>query len=156
MSNSPAWRQMFDSWEKAVSPGLQDLTASSGFRDVVAMSAKVNASVSGEVERASRRWLHLWNIPAASDIRNLRRQISSLEREVRSVKRTLEAERAGAAAPPATKAPASKPAATKPPATKPAAATKRPAAKRPTAKGGAKKAVARRLNGSADPAASAN
>lgn len=87
----PPWRQFFDSWEQAVAPGLQDFTASSGFRDVMAASAKINADMAREFERMSRQWLHLWNLPAATDVRALRRQVASLERELSELRRELPA-----------------------------------------------------------------
>lgn len=89
MSNRPAWRQAYDSWEKAVAPGLEQLTASAGFRDVVATAARVNATVAKEAERASRQWLHLWNLPAASDVRRLRRQVAGLEQELQLLRHAL-------------------------------------------------------------------
>jgi hypothetical protein len=94
--STPLWRQMFNSWEKAVAPGLEELTASNGFRDVMAAGLKVNADVAREIERASRQWLHLWNLPAATDIRKLRKQVSGLERELLALR--LELERSGRAA----------------------------------------------------------
>lgn len=90
MSTRPTWRQMFDSWEQAVAPGLQEMTASPGFQDLIAVSAKMAASVTQETERVSRQWLHLWNLPSASDVRSLRRQIASLEREVKATQRALD------------------------------------------------------------------
>ncbi len=87
----PAWRQMYDAWEQAVAPGLQEMTGSAGFRDVMAASARVNAELAKEVERMSRQWLHLWNLPTATDVRGLRRQVSSLERELAAVRRELAA-----------------------------------------------------------------
>ncbi|MGF1598667.1 MAG: hypothetical protein ACFCVK_17355 [Acidimicrobiales bacterium] len=90
MSSSPQWRQAFDAWEKAVAPGLEELTASAGFQDVLAVAARMNAQVLSETERWSRRWLHLWNLPAASDVRGLRRQIASLEREVKTLRRSFD------------------------------------------------------------------
>lgn len=92
MSETPAWRQMYDAWEKAVAPGLEEMTASSGFQDILASAAKMNANLAKEMERASRRWLHMWNLPAATDVRSLRRQIADLESELKAVRRAVEAD----------------------------------------------------------------
>ncbi len=86
---APTWRKLFDSWEKAVAPGLEDLTASSEFRDVMALVTRWNAAMAKQTEQASRRWLHLWNLPAASDVRRLRRQISELDDEVAALRKAL-------------------------------------------------------------------
>lgn len=80
------WREMYNEWEKAVAPGLQELTASDGFRDLMAAGAKVTSAFTAEFERASRRWLHFWNLPAATDVRRLRQQVASLDREIAGLK----------------------------------------------------------------------
>ena len=91
MSDStPLWRQMFNSWEKAVAPNLEELTSSTGFRDLLAVGLKANADLTRELERASRQWLHLWNLPAATDVRRLRKQVTSLERELVALRFQIE------------------------------------------------------------------
>lgn len=93
------WRQFYNEWEKAVAPSLEQITASDGFRDVMSVAAQVSRSVMGETEKLSRQWLHLWNLPAAGDVRSLRRQIAGLDREVQSLRRILEeSEAAGSVA----------------------------------------------------------
>jgi len=104
--STPLWRQVYNSWEQAVTPGLQQVTASTGFRDLMAMSMKANADLTREIERASRQWLHLWNLPAATDVRRLRQQVSSLERELLALRNELE--RTGAGTPTSTPGPAGK------------------------------------------------
>ncbi|MCP5027581.1 MAG: hypothetical protein GY929_14995 [Actinomycetia bacterium] len=85
------WRQMYNQWEKAVSPSLEGLMASDGLRDTMAVGAQMTRAVKNQTEQASRRWLHLWNLPAAGDVRGLRRQIASLDREVQTLRRQLDA-----------------------------------------------------------------
>ena len=84
------WRQMYNEWEKAVAPGLEQLTSSDAFRDMMAVGMQISRSVMSETEKLSRQWLHMWNLPAAGDVRKLRRQISSLDREVQALRRSLE------------------------------------------------------------------
>lgn len=88
---APTWRETFNAWEKAVAPGLEQLTASDGFRDLMAAGLKMNSAVTSEMERVSRRWLHMWNLPTASDVRRLRRQVTSLDREVKALRRSVDA-----------------------------------------------------------------
>ncbi|WP_419945503.1 poly(R)-hydroxyalkanoic acid synthase subunit PhaE [Candidatus Poriferisodalis sp.] len=80
------WREIYNEWEKAVAPGLQQFAASDGFRDFMAASAKVTNALTAEFERASRRWLHFWNLPAATDVRKLRQQVAAVDRELKSLK----------------------------------------------------------------------
>ena len=86
---APRWRQLFDTWEKAVAPGLEDLTASSEFRQAMGSATKLNAAFSRQFEEASRQWLHALNLPTATDVRRLRRQIASLEDEVGALRRAI-------------------------------------------------------------------
>lgn len=87
---APTWRQVFDSWEKAVAPRLEELTASSEFRQFMASSIKWNAAARRQVERTSRQWLHAANIPTATDVRKLRRQIGELENEIATLRRATQ------------------------------------------------------------------
>ena len=80
------WREIYNEWENAVAPGLQQFAASDGFRDFMAASAKVTSALTAEFERASRRWLHFWNLPAATDVRKLRQQVAAVDRELKGLK----------------------------------------------------------------------
>lgn len=94
--SSPTWRRLFNAWEEAVAPGLEEMTASTGFRDIMASATRANATLAEQIERTSRQWLHLWNLPTATDVRKLRRQVSGLERELRAIRRELEEQHATA------------------------------------------------------------
>jgi len=78
----PAWRRAFNAWEKSTAPALEDLTASTGFRDLLAAGVRWNNAIAEQVERTSRQWLHLWNLPAATDVRRLREQVARLQTEI--------------------------------------------------------------------------
>lgn len=80
------WREIYNEWESAVAPGLQQFAASDGFRDFMAASAKVSSAFAAEFERTSRRWLHFWNLPAATDVRKLRQQVAAVDRELKGLK----------------------------------------------------------------------
>jgi hypothetical protein len=86
---APTWRRLFNSIEAAVAPGVEDLTASTEFRDVMAIGAKLGNALNKQAEEASRQWLHWWNLPTATDIRRLRRQISDLDQEVGALRVAL-------------------------------------------------------------------
>ena len=140
------WREIYNEWEKAVAPGLQQFAASDGFRDFMAASAKVTSAFAAEFERTSRRWLHFWNLPAATDVRKLRQQVAAVDRELKGLKNlvfdvvaVVPAEAAPAtngkaspvSNPVASKATASKTSASKATASK--ATVKKPAAQKPAA-----------------------
>ncbi len=60
------------------------------FREIARNSARFNRALAQEMERATAQWLHMWNLPAASDVRKLRRQVKSVDREVRQIRQLLE------------------------------------------------------------------
>lgn len=88
-STTPNWRQAFNQWEEAVAPVLEEITASSGFHDLLAVATRMNATMAEEAEKLSRQWLHAFNLPAATDISKLRHQIAGLEQEVKATKRLV-------------------------------------------------------------------
>ena len=142
------WREIYNEWEKAVAPGLQQFAASDGFRDFMAASAKVSSAFAAEFERTSRRWLHFWNLPAATDVRKLRQQVAAVDRELKGLKNLVFDVVAvvPAEAAPATNgkaSPVSKPVAPKATASK-ASASKTSASKASASKATASKATAKK------------
>lgn len=89
-TSTSTWRRAFNAWEKAVAPGLEDFTASREFRDTMAVVTKLNAAARRQAERNTRMWLHALNLPTATDVRKLRRQLSSLEKEVAGLRKAAE------------------------------------------------------------------
>jgi hypothetical protein len=81
----PLWRKAFDSVERAIAPGLESTVRSEGFADVATVAMRVRADVSRGAERAMRRALHFWNLPAGSDVKRLSEQVASVERRVRDL-----------------------------------------------------------------------
>ena len=140
------WREIYNEWESAVAPSLQQFAASDGFRDFMAASAKVSSAFAAEFERTSRRWLHFWNLPAATDVRKLRQQVAAVDRELKGLKNLVfdvvavapvdtEPATNGKAAP-VSKQTVSKSAASKSAATKASASktnSRKPAAQKPAA-----------------------
>lgn len=86
----PLWRQVFDKVEGGVAPPLERAVRSEQFADMVGALGRLRSTVERRTERASRRWLHRWNLPAGSDIRRLSEQVASLERRVRELNKRLE------------------------------------------------------------------
>ena len=84
------WRQIYNQWERTFAPTLEQFTQSDAFRDLTAVGMQMQRTVLDETEKLSRQWLHMWNLPAAGDVRNLRRQIAGLDREVQMLRRSLE------------------------------------------------------------------
>lgn len=86
----PLWRKAFDSAERAIAPGLESAVKSDGFADFATAAMRVRADVARRAERATRRALHFWNLPAGSDVKRLSEQVASVERRVRSLTKRLD------------------------------------------------------------------
>ena len=88
--DKPLFWKAFDAAERAVGPRLEEAVRSGPFLDALGVAARVQARVRHDVERRSRRLLHLVNLPAASDVTHLRRQVAQLDRELRRLTAALE------------------------------------------------------------------
>jgi hypothetical protein len=86
----PLWRRAFDSAEQAVAPHLERAVQSTGFAGTFVLVQGTRKRVFRRLERDSRRAWHLLNLPAATDVRRLRRQVASLDREVRLLREAVE------------------------------------------------------------------
>src|SRR3954447_1981553 len=65
---APIWRRAFDTVERGVGVPLEALVRTERFFDAVTVTTKARSALRGELERASRRALHLVNIPTATDV----------------------------------------------------------------------------------------
>jgi hypothetical protein len=86
----PLWRQGFDTAERAVAPHLEAAVQSDGFVSAVVLVQQGSRGVRRRLDAVSRTAWHLLNLPAGTDVRRLRRQVASLDHEVRLLRRALE------------------------------------------------------------------
>ena len=85
----PAWRRAFDKLERTVGEPLEDAVASQRYVDLVVKGTKAQLAFNRIVKRAVddqiARALHLFNVPAYSDMRRLSRQLTTLTGEMRGL-----------------------------------------------------------------------
>jgi hypothetical protein len=81
----PLWRQAFDAVDRRVAGPVEAGTRSDAFGDLVAVSWRLSRRMQQEVERRSRRVLHMANLPTATDVRRLSEQVAALQRELREM-----------------------------------------------------------------------
>jgi hypothetical protein len=79
----PLWRQLFDAVDQRIAGPVEAGSRSDAFGDLVAVGWRLSRRMQREVERHSRRLLHLVNLPTATDVRRLSEQVAALQREVR-------------------------------------------------------------------------
>ena len=87
--SAPKWKQAFDIVEKTIGPRLNAFARSEEFATLAALNRRGQVEVSRRLEHASRRALHVMNLPAGSDMNRLLTQIAHLEREVRELRKQL-------------------------------------------------------------------
>ena len=58
---------------------------SDAFTDVLTVGWRISRRAQQEIERRTRRVLHMANLPTATDVRRLSEQVSALQRELREL-----------------------------------------------------------------------
>ena len=90
----PLWRQAFDAVEGRVAKPAEQAVQSDVFADALALAFRGRRRVQREIERQSRRVLHLVNIPTATDVKRVSEQLAALQRQTRALEHRLEREQA--------------------------------------------------------------
>jgi hypothetical protein len=90
MSGPPRWQRGVGRAVDLVGPRLEALSRRDEFAIAVGLLRTAQGALGRRYERESRRALHLLNLPAGSDVRALRNQIASLERQVRELGKGLD------------------------------------------------------------------
>ena len=79
-----------DSADRVLGPASEQLVRTEAFADVIGLVSRMRYLSLKRTERMLRQQWHLWNLPAATDVRRLSEQVASLERQVRDPTRELE------------------------------------------------------------------
>ena len=88
-SPSPMWKQLFDALDSRLSPAINEMARSDEAAQLAALAQRGRSEFDRRVEQASRRALHMMNLPAGSDVNRLLEHIARLEREVRDLRNAL-------------------------------------------------------------------
>ncbi len=88
-SSSPLWKQLFDAVDQRLSPTINEMARSEDAAALAALGRRGRSELDRRMEQASRRALHLLNLPAGSDVNRLLEHIARLEREVRDLRNLL-------------------------------------------------------------------
>ncbi|NUT56695.1 MAG: hypothetical protein HOQ03_12035 [Thermoleophilia bacterium] len=96
-SEKPPWRKAIEDYERAVGAPLEEFIKSDQFADMAAKAAKQQAQAQQGLASSplpglpasTTEWLHSMNLPAASDIEELRAEIQALRDDVRALTAAL-------------------------------------------------------------------
>ncbi len=81
-ANQPLWLRAVIRLERAIGEPIESAVRSETYFDVISATTRVRRKVVGTAEGVSKRCLHLLNLPAGSDIRTMRQQLSRMERRL--------------------------------------------------------------------------
>jgi hypothetical protein len=108
-NKQPSWLELVRRLERAIGEPVEGFVRSDAYFDLMTQVNRARARAARSFESFAAEWLHFFNIPAATDVRRLREQLSRLERQVNRIAKDLadrEEERREEAAPTAAKPPA--------------------------------------------------
>jgi hypothetical protein len=89
-SAGPLWLRVVHRLERVVGEPLESALHSDTYFDLVTEILRAKARTERTLEGLSRRTLHLVNLPAGSDIRRVREQLTRMERRLAELSRELE------------------------------------------------------------------
>ena len=78
----PLWLAVVHKVERAIGEPVETAVHSDTYFDAVAELMRMRRKAIGAVEGVSRRCLHLLNLPAGTDLRRVREQLSRMERRL--------------------------------------------------------------------------
>ena len=84
MAEPPLWRRAFDKIENPTGRRLESAVRSSGFALVLTEALRLERSAARRARATSTGILHLFDLPAHSDLVALSRRLARLEAEIRS------------------------------------------------------------------------
>jgi hypothetical protein len=84
------WLELIQKWERAIGEPVEQFVRSDAYFDAMTQVNRVRAHLTRRFEGVWEEWLHLFNMPAATDVRRLREQLSRLERQVNRIAKGLE------------------------------------------------------------------
>jgi hypothetical protein len=85
-----SWVEWIQRWERAIGEPVEQFVRSDAYFDAMTQMKRAHAQLTRKFEDAWEQWLHLFNLPAATDVRRLREQLSRLERQVNRIAKDLE------------------------------------------------------------------
>jgi hypothetical protein len=85
MADKPLWRRTFDTVDRHIAGPAEAAARSDAFGDALTLGLRLRRRAQREVEKRTRRALHLVNLPTATDVRRLSEQVAALRREVREL-----------------------------------------------------------------------
>ena len=84
-SDRPSWLDVVLKLERVIGSRLERVVTSDEYFDLTARLNRARKRFSEKYEGVQEEWLHLFNLPAGTDVRRLREQLSRVERELEAL-----------------------------------------------------------------------
>jgi hypothetical protein len=86
---TPTWLEAVQRFERAIGEPIEEFVRSDTYFDLMTQAKRARARFTRVFEEVQEEWLHLFNLPAASDVRRLREQLGRVERRLDQVARDV-------------------------------------------------------------------
>jgi uncharacterized membrane protein YccC len=83
------WLELVQRLERTIGEPIEAFVGSDAYFDLMTQVKRARGRLARSFEGVAAEWLHLFNIPAATDVRRLREQLSRLERQVDRIAKDL-------------------------------------------------------------------
>ncbi len=87
----PTWLNLVQRFERTIGEPVETWVRSDGYFDVVTHATRAYGRWTRAVDEIQAKWLHFFNLPAASDITAAREQLARVERRLAEIRKELEA-----------------------------------------------------------------
>jgi hypothetical protein len=87
--NKSPWLSLVQRLERAIGVPVETAVRSDAYFDLLTHATRVRKQLGGTFETMSAEWLSLFNLPAGSEIRKLREQVSRMERELAELSKSV-------------------------------------------------------------------
>jgi hypothetical protein len=84
-ADRPTWLDSVLKLERAIGSRVEDAVTSDAYFEFVAAATRARNRFTDTFEQVQQEWLHLFNLPAGTDVRRLREQVSRIERELEAL-----------------------------------------------------------------------
>jgi hypothetical protein len=95
MADQPLWLKLVLRFERAIGVPVESAVRSDAYFDLLTHANRTRARLTELTESWSREWLGLLNLPAGSDVRQLREQLARVERQLAELAKDVEQRNGG-------------------------------------------------------------
>jgi hypothetical protein len=85
----PLWLDAVRRFERAIGDPIESIVTSEAYFDAMTRFKRAQSQVTGAVENVTNDMYRMFNIPAGSDVRKLREQLSRMERRLEAMSKEL-------------------------------------------------------------------